>query len=320
MNNIISPDELKTFKSLGQKKIVDCMELYLIEGYNMSQVGNLVFGKENYSYTVSLIHRIYGFSDRNSGLYRNGCSFERNYSYRVTRQDIEAFVKKYPEGTYSKGIRLEDFLITRANKQKATGVSRKASNSGDRQVLSFDSGEGLSGKLRGLFKKGETIGNQNAEQNTSFSGEPLDQHILKNGKGRSKVSDIWDTGGFKILRDELISFAVSVIPFVIMLVAVFGDRSTSDGIFEKLFDIGGGIWGPVIIIWIFPLFMFLVNGGIRIFVGCHKLGKRVKEPLKSILWVIGMTAFTFIGMFGGECIITLVYILVRVLRKEYAGK
>ncbi len=103
-----------------------------------------------------------------------------------------------------------------------------------------------------------------------------------------------------------------------MLVAIFGSRSTSDSLFEKMFKIGGGIWGPIIIIWLFPLFMFLVNGGIRIFVKFYRLGKSVKEPLKTILAFIEMFVFISIAFFGGECIIILIYILVRIIKKEYA--
>lgn len=115
--NVITSDELAQFKSLAVKKKVDSMELYLIGSngykYNMQEVGARVFGDENYSYTVSLIHRCYNFSGQNGGKYRNGCNFEQTTGYRVTRSDIEAFVKKYPNGTYNNGVTFEDFLKTR---------------------------------------------------------------------------------------------------------------------------------------------------------------------------------------------------------------
>lgn len=123
--NMITSDELAQFKSLAVKKKVDSMELYLIGAngykYNMQEVGARVFGDENYSYTVSLIHRCYNFAGQNGGKYRNGCKFEQTYGYRVTRKDIEAFVKKYPNGTFNNGVTFEDFLRTRVNSsQKAT--------------------------------------------------------------------------------------------------------------------------------------------------------------------------------------------------------
>lgn len=123
--NMITSDELAQFKSLAVKKKVDSMELYLIGAngykYNMQEVGARVFGDENYSYTVSLIHRCYNFAGQNGGKYRNGCKFEQTYGYRVTRKDIEAFVKKYPNGTFSNGVTFEDFLRTRVNSsQKST--------------------------------------------------------------------------------------------------------------------------------------------------------------------------------------------------------
>lgn len=112
-------DELNQFKSLAVKKKVDAMEAYLIgingNRYNMQEVGARVFGDENYSFTVSLIHRCYNFSGQNGGKYRNGCKFEQMYGYRVTRKDIEAFVRKYPNGTVSQGNKFEDFLKARAS-------------------------------------------------------------------------------------------------------------------------------------------------------------------------------------------------------------
>lgn len=117
--NMITSDELAQFKSLAVKKKVDSMELYLIGAngykYNMQEVGARVFGNENYSYTVSLIHRCYNFAGQNGGKYRNGCKFEQTYGYRVSRKDIEAFVKKYPNGTFNNGVTFEDFLRTRVN-------------------------------------------------------------------------------------------------------------------------------------------------------------------------------------------------------------
>ena len=45
----------------------------------------------------------------------NGCKFEQTYGYRVTRKDIEAFVKNYPNGTFNNGVTFEDFLRARVN-------------------------------------------------------------------------------------------------------------------------------------------------------------------------------------------------------------
>ena len=120
--NMITSDEMNQFRSLSAKKKVDSMELYLIGKngyrYNMQEVGDRIFGDANYSYTVSLIHRCYNFAGQNGGRYRNGCKFEQNYGYRVTRDDIEAFVKQYPNGTYNNGVTFEDFLKTRIGRAR----------------------------------------------------------------------------------------------------------------------------------------------------------------------------------------------------------
>lgn len=117
--NIITNDELEQFKRIAIKKKVDSMELYLIGSngyrYNMQEVGAKVFGDANYSYTVSLIHRCYNFAGQNGRMYCNGCKFEQTYGYRVTRKDIEAFVAKYPNGTFNNGVTFEDFLKKRAS-------------------------------------------------------------------------------------------------------------------------------------------------------------------------------------------------------------
>lgn len=122
-SNMITSDELNQFSGLSVKKKLDSMELYLIGAngykYNMQEVGARVFGDENYSYTVSLIHRCYNFAGQNSGKYKNGCKFEQTFDYRVTRKDIEAFIKKYPNGTFNQGITFEDFLKTRINSAKS---------------------------------------------------------------------------------------------------------------------------------------------------------------------------------------------------------
>lgn len=130
--NMITSDELNQFKSLAVKKKVDSMELYLIgengHKYNMQEVGTRIFGNENYSYTVSLIHRCYNFAGQNSGKYSNGCKFEHTYGYRVTRKDIEAFVKKNPNGTFNNGITFEGFLRTKVNNSQKSTSSKSAQN------------------------------------------------------------------------------------------------------------------------------------------------------------------------------------------------
>lgn len=113
----ISNDELMQFKNIPFSKKVDCMELYLLgDGqyrYNMEDVGRKILNDKNGSFTVSLIHRCYNFSGKNSRKYREGCKFEQTYGYRVTRRDIEDFVRTYPNGTFQTGITFEDFLKTR---------------------------------------------------------------------------------------------------------------------------------------------------------------------------------------------------------------
>lgn len=122
----ITHDELNTFKSITTKQVIESMELYLIGNngrtMNMAEVGRAVFGSDTYSQRVSLIHRIYNFSGQNGGKYAKGCDFERRYGYKVTKADIQAFVRKYPNGTYDNGVTFDDFLLSRIS--GATGGDR----------------------------------------------------------------------------------------------------------------------------------------------------------------------------------------------------
>lgn len=116
-NNVISADEFSQFRYIPIEKRIDCMQIYLIGingvRYNMEETARKVFGKSNDSFTVSLIHRCYNFSGKNSGKYREGCLFEQKYGYSVTRRDIEDFVKKYPNGTFQMDMTFEKFLLMR---------------------------------------------------------------------------------------------------------------------------------------------------------------------------------------------------------------
>ena len=119
MSTVISENEFNTFCSLDFKTRANCMEAYLIglnnRMYNMEEVGSLLFNNKNYSFTISLLLRCYNFSGKNGGNYKNGCSFEKKYGYRVSRQDIEALLSTYPDGIFNTNITFEQFLISRVN-------------------------------------------------------------------------------------------------------------------------------------------------------------------------------------------------------------
>lgn len=178
----ISEAEWSQFNSIPKKRKIDCMEAYLIgkDGKvyrSMQAVGDAIVGDENYSYTVSLIHRCYNFSQQNGGRYRNGCKFEQTYGYRVTRQDIEAFVNKYPHGTFNQGITFEDFLKTRLHSNRSTPV-REA----PRQIQ--------------------------YEDNRTFPEEFSQQNTQANGEGGSS-----DSGG---IADLIIGIIMLVVLFLIL--------------------------------------------------------------------------------------------------------
>lgn len=122
------------FRQIKTRDKIECMELYLIGKnqcqYNMEEVAESYYRDKNYSYTVSLIHRGYNFSGQNKGRYRNGCKFEKSYGHRVTRKDIEDFIKTYPQGTFQKYVKsqdgtkrlytFEDFLLERLKQSQSS--------------------------------------------------------------------------------------------------------------------------------------------------------------------------------------------------------
>lgn len=147
MDQSITPDEMNTFRSIPFQKKLQSMETYLIGGprgkYNMADVAEQVFHDRNYSFTVSLIHRCYNFSGQNGGRYKPGCRFEQAHGYRVTRDDIEAFLRQYPNGTFGSGITFEQFLLTRvqaarsgARQPSAPRPARQAPRPGPDEVSS----------------------------------------------------------------------------------------------------------------------------------------------------------------------------------------
>ena len=127
----VTMNDINSFQYVSRKQKVDAMTLYLIGDngvvYNMQEVEGIVFGRGT-SQTVSMIHRCYNFSDRNGGRYRNGCWFEQQYGYRVTRADIEAFVKKYPNGTYQNGVTFDEFLLSRVQTAQSKPAKQSGSN------------------------------------------------------------------------------------------------------------------------------------------------------------------------------------------------
>lgn len=117
----MSADEFNSFQRIPYKTRIDCMTLYLIgdngRTFNMQDIGEMVFGDKNASFTVSLIHRMYNFEGKNGGKYKNGCKFEKTYGYRITRQDIERFVYAYPNGCKDSSVTFEQFLISNLNQR-----------------------------------------------------------------------------------------------------------------------------------------------------------------------------------------------------------
>lgn len=115
MGNDLTSNDIQNFKHINEHDKIRCMDAYLIRGIgNMQDVGMSVFNNRNASHTVSLIHRAYNFSLRNGGRYKNGCAFEKQYNYRVSINDIEVFVRAYPNGCWQGGYSFEQFLIERA--------------------------------------------------------------------------------------------------------------------------------------------------------------------------------------------------------------
>lgn len=143
VNNTISQDEFNVFMGISNETKVKVMELYLIDGYNMNDVGYEVFGKDDRSFTVSLIHRFYNFSGRNGGKYRKGCKFQLEHNYIVSKKDIEEFIKRYPRGTFGNGITFEDFLIEKIRRYGTQSQNNVMKNNSERLNRGTSSNTGV---------------------------------------------------------------------------------------------------------------------------------------------------------------------------------
>ena len=101
--------EWKTFDSKSFQERAEVMYLYLVEGHNMEVTADIYYRNNNpqYSKHVSLITRCYNFSGRNKGVFSGN-----RFGDLVTKDDILAFVKEYPDGIESESSMIAGFSPT----------------------------------------------------------------------------------------------------------------------------------------------------------------------------------------------------------------
>lgn len=99
------------FYSVSFEDKVTVLYHYLCEkGYTMDKINEEFFPNKTVSHNISCITRCYGFEGHNSGIFRN---------IGATREDVEAFVKKYPQGCDydGKGTIMKNFLLQRVQQR-----------------------------------------------------------------------------------------------------------------------------------------------------------------------------------------------------------
>lgn len=112
--------ERDQFHSINFETKVDFIEAYLLGKHRGSEVGKLTMDETAEKYgsgshsaqTVSLVHRLSGFGGQNACLYGKGCKFERLHQYKVSRGDVEAFLREYPHGVE------EGYIVPVASRKK----------------------------------------------------------------------------------------------------------------------------------------------------------------------------------------------------------
>lgn len=123
--------DFEQFHKVNSHQRCSYMTLYLIDGYNMDDVGQRVDGTPT-SFTTSMVHRCYGFSGNNSGVYGPKGAFYKKYKFYATPQDVSAFVHTHPNGLEHNAFpnqqgRLETefarFLLARQNATNTQQIS-----------------------------------------------------------------------------------------------------------------------------------------------------------------------------------------------------
>ena len=181
VNNKISQDEFNVFMGISTEIKVKVMELYLIVGYNMNEVGYEIFGKDDRSFTVSLIHRCYNFAGRNGGKYQEGCKFQKEYNYIISKNDIEEFIKRYPHGTFGNGITFEDFLIEK--------IKRNRFQSGNNVLKKNNTGRLNRSVSSNTVGRGDYSRKVELDQSNSFDWNQMSQDLFgDNSTNKSPVA------------------------------------------------------------------------------------------------------------------------------------
>lgn len=301
----ISEDEFAQFCSYTEKQKADCMELYLIEGMNQQEVQEMVFGDvSKFAHRVSLIHRCYNFSGKNSGKYRDGCRFEQKYGYHISREDIVAFIETYPYGTFENGVTFEDFLLAQLETES--------------EELEGNSDFGGNG-----FQYSQRTGN--VYRRDDFDHEYEDDFRCEGEYERGDGSRLsWSIGGFNKKGITFILWLISLIPSVPWLMGFLYDfyryeflRNFSDGFIDYL-ERFESIPLIFVVVWGVPLALFVANGGLKVIYNIFRLVFMIPNKYIKELVLAVVAAFVFMIMFlSGECIIIAFYILVRLIMRDF---
>lgn len=301
----ISKDEIQQFNYIPKETVVDCMELYLIYGYNMQQVQEQVFGDTSGSaHRVSLIHRCYNFSNRNGGRYGRDGAFTRTYGREVTRSDIEAFVYTYPGGTYDIGITFDEFLLG--------GGSPAENIYGENDENFFEDEEGSFGEYPGVGTgySGRRSGSRKSRREPMWETQ---------SRGGFRLSDYWTLAGFTKLKWELITLAISTIPCVIVMADTFFHSEATHNALNAYMTLLTSTNVKIALFWTWgvPAILFILNGGFRIIGAIIDAVDKLPQKLHLLAYLFLIPTAIFMGLFCAECIPVFIYVMVRLIRGEY---
>lgn len=229
------------FNTINRNQKVQALYNYLYVGQNMQEVAKYVFNdsSSHASQRVSVITRCYGFSNRNSGIFRKYDDLEMS--------DIEAFVKKYPNGCESDMV-MRDFIEKRMAEKK-----RKKNNNSSMQ----NSVQNNTGFWEQLPQRIDS------QQNTYSNSSTNSSNDISEADGCSVMIGI----GVALLilylmRHKILTAIGTILPYVIIIgigilivkAVLKGAASSMQGLHFE-FSVGGLIWAII--------FFYIGYGGMQ---------------------------------------------------------
>jgi hypothetical protein len=233
--------EWKTFDSKSFQERAEVMYLYLVEGHNMEVTADIYYRNNNpqYSKHVSLITRCYNFSGRNKGVFSGN-----RFGDLVTKDDILAFVKEYPDGIESEssikpgsGIEMEAFLKNRI--EKRLKKAQKGVHSPITENIGYSSQSEADNMSIARMDRRKVI---QSSMSTSFSNTSSVEDNAQNSKSSSKTKDD---------DSMIIGLVIGIVVLLLIIAFIFNWFGIRTAVVGFLID-------ALMYVWIFGMLILII--------------------------------------------------------------